>query len=150
MNSKAKLCSVAILAYMLSCSAPKELVYNKYKNLTIEKLGFGNTAIRLDLEYFNPNNFGLQLKRSELDITLNGTYLGRSTSDTFINIPKRDTFTLPIKFEVDMKNLFKNAFTTLGGNEVLVKVNGKIKIGKANVYMRMPIDYEGKHKFSVF
>lgn len=138
------------MACFISCSAPKELVYNQYKNLEIEKLGFGNSTVRLDLEYYNPNNFGLQLRRTELDIALNGSYLGRSASDTLINIPRRDTFTLPIKFNVDMKNLFKNAFNTLSGNEVTIKVTGKIKIGKANVFMNMPINYEGKHRFSVF
>ncbi len=150
MKQSWRIFSIVILAGFLSCSSPQELVYNRYKNLQIEKIGFGNSAVRLDLEYYNPNYFGLQLKRSELDITLNGAYLGKSTSDTLIYIPRRDTFTLPIKFEVDMKNLFKNAFTTLGGKEVLVKVNGKIKVGKANVYMSMPIDYEGKHSFSIF
>ncbi len=122
---------------------------NKYKNFKIERIGFGSSAVTLDLEYFNPNNFGLQLRRTELDIFLNGTYLGKSISDTMINIPGRDTFTLPIKFAVDMKNLFKNAWSAIAGNEVLVKVNGRISIGKANVFMSMPIDYEGKHKFSI-
>jgi LEA14-like dessication related protein len=138
------------MAYFSSCSVPKEIVYNQYKNLEIERLGFENSTVRLDLEYYNPNNFGLQLRRTELEITVNGSYLGKSVSDTLINIPRRDTFTLPIKFDVDMKNLFKNAFSTLSGNEITVKVFGKLKIGKSNVFMNMPINYEGKHKFSVF
>ncbi|MEO7800801.1 MAG: LEA type 2 family protein, partial [Ginsengibacter sp.] len=124
--------------------------YSQYKNLEIESLGFEKSTVRLDLEYFNPNNFSLQLRRTELDINVNGSYLGKSISDTLINIPRRDTFTLPIKFDVDMKNLFKNAFNTLAGNEIIVKVSGKLKIGKANVFMNMPVHYEGKHKFSVF
>lgn len=141
---------VAIMACLVSCSSPKEIVYNQYKNLKIESLGFEKSTVRLDLEYYNPNNFGLQLRRTELDVNLNGSYLGRSISDTLINIARRDTFTIPIRFDVDMKNLFKNAFNTLSGNEITVKVSGKIKIGKANVFMSMPINYEGKHKFSVF
>lgn len=141
---------VAIMACLTSCSSPKEIVYNQYKNLKIESLGFEKSTVRLDLEYYNPNNFGLQLRRTELDVNVNGSYLGRSISDTLINIARRDTFTIPIRFDVDMKNLFKNAFNTLSGNEITVKVSGKIKIGKANVFMSMPINYEGKHKFSVF
>lgn len=141
---------VAIMACLASCSSPKEIVYNQYKNLKIESLGFEKSTVRLDLEYYNPNNFGLQLRRTELDVNVNGSYLGRSISDTLITIARRDTFTIPIRFDVDMKNLFKNAFNTLSGNEITVKVSGKIKIGKANVFMSMPINYEGKHKFSVF
>lgn len=104
----------------------------------------------MDLEYFNPNNFGLQLKRTELDIFINNNFLGHSSSDTLINIPRRDTFLLPIKFDVDMQNVFKNAFNTLSGNEVSIKVTGRLKLGKANVFMSMPVSYEGKHKFSLF
>ncbi|MEO6452778.1 MAG: LEA type 2 family protein [Ginsengibacter sp.] len=138
------------LSALLSCSAPKALVYNDYRNFSIDKLGFTSSEVRLDLEYYNPNNFGLQLKRTELDIFINNTFLGHSASDSLINIPRRDTFLIPIKFTADMHNLFKNALTTLAGNEVLIKVNGKIKVGKANVFMSMPITYEGKHKFSLF
>jgi hypothetical protein len=51
---------------------------------------------------------------------------------------------------MDMKNVFKNAWNTMIGNEVTVKVTGKVKVGKGNVFMSMPVNYEGKHKFSLF
>src|SRR5688572_11025625 len=86
--------SFLILAFT-SCSAPKALVYTDYKNFEIESFGFTNSQVKLDLEYFNPNSFGLQLKRTELDIFINNNFLGHSYSDTLINIPRRDTFLLP-------------------------------------------------------
>jgi len=132
------------------CHAPKEFVYQDYKNFHIKKMGFNNSMVILDLQYFNPNNFGLQLKKTDLDIYIDNNFLGHSATDTLINIPRRDTFLLPIKFAVDMKNVFKNAFNALSGNEVTIKVTGKVKVGKANVFMSMPVNYEGKHKFSFF
>ena len=134
----------------MSCSTPKSLEYYSYRNLSIEKLGFANSEVKLELEYFNPNNFGLQLRRTELDIFINNNFLGHSSSDTLINIPRRDTFLLPIKFAVDMQNLFKNTWNTFAGNEALIKVTGKLKIGKGNIFMSMPVNYEGKYKFSLF
>ena len=149
--SKLKFFPLFFLFYTLtSCSSPKALVYNDYKNFRIENLGFSNTLVKLDLEYVNPNNFGLQLRNSELDIFINNNFLGHSSSDTLINIPRRDTFLLPINFTVDMQNIFKNAFNTFYGNEVSIKVTGKLKLGKANVFMNMPVNYEGKYKFSLF
>jgi len=135
---------------IMSCSTPKALEYINYQNLSIEKLGFTNSEVNLELEYFNPNNFGLQLRRTELDIFINNNFLGHTSSDTLLNIPRRDTFLLPIKFTVDMQNLFKNALNTFAGNEALVKVTGKLKVGKANVFMSMPVNYESKYKFSLF
>ena len=135
---------------ILGCSSPKELEYQSYKNFSLQKLGFNTSRVSLDLQYFNPNNFGLQLRRTDLDIFINDNLLGHSSSDTLINIPRRDTFLLPIKFDTDMKNIIKNAWNSMLGNEVTVKVTGKVKVGKGNVFMSMPVKYEGKHKFSLF
>ena len=50
--------------------------------------------------------------------------------------------------EVDMKNAYKNAVPALFGKEVLVRVIGKVMLGKANVYKSFNVNYEGKQKFS--
>ena len=104
----------------------------------------------MDLKYYNPNNFGLQLKNSDLDIFIDGARFGHSVSDSLIRIPRRDTFFLPIRFDVDMRNLYKNAWNTLRGKEVTVKLTGKLKIGKGNVFMSLPLEYESKDTFSLF
>ena len=135
---------------LLSCSSPKALEYKTYHNFNIEKLGFNNSAISLDLEYYNPNNYGMQLKSTDLDIFINGNLLGHSSLDTLIQIPRRDTFNIPVKFDVDMQNVFKNAWNTLIGKEVLVKLTGKVRVGKANVFMSIPVEYESKQSFSFF
>ena len=135
---------------LLSCSSPKALEYKTYHNFNIEKVGFNNSAISLDLEYYNPNNYGMQLKSTDLDIFINGNLLGHSSLDTLIQIPRRDTFNIPVKFDVDMQNVFKNAWNTLIGKEVLVKLTGKVRVGKANVFMSIPVEYESKQSFSFF
>ncbi len=138
-----------IMAF-LSCSSPKALEYKTYHNFNIEKLGFNNSAVSLDLEYYNPNNYGLQLKSTDLDIFINGNLLGHSSLDTLIRIPRRNTFSIPVKFYVNMQNAFKNAWNTLIGKEVLVRLSGKVKVGKANVFMSIPVEYESKQTFSFF
>jgi LEA14-like dessication related protein len=140
---------ILIMAF-LSCSSPKALEYRTYHNFSIESLGFNKTAISLDLEYYNPNNYGLQLRSTDLDIFVNGNLLGHSSLDTLIHIPRRDTFSIPIKFDVQMQSLLKNAWNTLIGKEVLVRLSGKVKVGKANVFMSFPVDYESKQTFSLF
>ena len=142
---------ILILAtiFLSSCRAPKELEYRDFKNFSIGNVGFTASTVRMDLVYYNPNNFGLQLKNTELDIYINGTFLGHSSQEIQITIPKREEFYLPISVDVDMKNIFKNAFTTLFNTEVTVKITGKLKVGKANVFMGMPVNYEGKQKFTL-
>ena len=147
---KITLSFLALTMVIMSCSSPKALEYRTFSNFSIQKLGFNNTTIKLDLEYYNPNNYGMQLRNSDLDIFIDGNMLGHSTFDTLINIPRRNTFILPIKFDVDMQNIYKNAWSTLTGKEVVVKLTGKLRIGKANVFMSLPVNYESKETFSLF
>lgn len=141
---------IFLILTILSCSSPKELEYRSFNNFSVQKLGFNNSTVGMDILYYNPNNFGMQLKNSDLDIFIDGSLLGHSTFDTLIRIPRRDTFSLPVKFDVNMQNLYKNAWSTLTGKEVTVKLTGKIKIGKANVFMTLPVNYEAKETFSLF
>lgn len=141
---------VVIIFFTPSCQAPKELVYRDFKNLKVEKLGFSATTLKVDLIYYNPNNFGLQLKYTDLDIYIDNNYLGHSSQNYQITIPRLAEFTMPLAIEVDMKNLLKNAIPTLTGKDVMVKVTGKVKLGKANVYKTFPVNYEGVQRFSAF
>ena len=140
---------VVVFAFM-SCSTPKALEYRSYSNFTVEKLGFDYSTVKLNLEYYNPNNFRMQLRNTNLDVFINGKLFGNSSTDTLIQIPKKDTFTLPIKFNVNMQSVYQNALNTLFGKEVLIKVTGKVKVGKANVFMYFPVNYESKETFSLF
>lgn len=125
-------------------------MYRDFKNLKVEQIGFASTTLKLDLVYYNPNNFGLQLKYTDLDIWVDNNYLGHSSQDYQISIPRLAEFTMPLQIEVDMKNLLKNALPTLLGKEVMVKVTGTIKLGKANVFKTFPVLYEGLQRFSTF
>jgi LEA14-like dessication related protein len=135
--------------FMSSCREPKELEYRTFKNLSSEKLGFAASVFSIDLVYYNPNNFGLDLKRTDLDIYIDNNFLGHTTQDFQIHVPKREEFTLPLKISVDMKNAYKNALPALFGKEVMVKVTGTVKVGKANIYKSFKVDYEGKQKFAL-
>lgn len=149
MRKKIIFCLSVILT-LHSCTAPKAVEYKTYHNFSINQLGFNSSTISLDLEYYNPNNFGMQLKNTDLDIFIDGNLLGHSVTDSLIYIPRRGNFIVPVKFNVDMRNAFKNAFNTLIGKEVLVKLAGKVKVGKGNVFMNFPINYESKQTFSMF
>lgn len=138
---------IIMTVLQLSCSTPKPIEYRDFKSFSVDKLGFSQSTVRMDLIYFNPNNVGLQLKRTDLDIFIDGTYLGHTAQEWQITIPKKQEFSIPIKVDVDMKNLLKNGWNTLTKKEVLVKVMGKIKVGKANVFISYPVNYEGRHSF---
>ena len=134
----------------ISCSTLKALEYRDFKNLTISQLGFSSSSVKMDLVYYNPNNFGLQLSRTDLDIYINNTLLGHTTQEYQVTIPAREEFSIPIQIDVDMKNLLKNAVVTFFNKQVLVKLTGTVKVGKANVFKNFPVSYEGNQQYSLF
>lgn len=142
--------AIVLTILLNSCSTPKDLEYRDFKNFTVEKMGFSSSAIKMDLIYYNPNNFGLQLKRTDLDIYIDSTYLGHTSQEYQITIPKLREFTLPISVDVDMKNLLKNALNTAFKKEVTVKITGTVKVGKMNVYKSFAVDYTGNHTIDLF
>jgi len=139
-----------LLLSNFSCSTPKAIEYRDFSNFKIQKFGFEKSQVKMDLRYYNPNNFGLQLRQTDVTIEVNGTFLGGAAQDYQINIPKKSDFTIPLVIDLEMKNLLKNSWTSLTNKEVTVKVSGKVKVGKANIFISYPIAYEGKHRFSFF
>lgn len=134
----------------MACSPPRALEYRTYHNLELRNLGFDHSTLYLELEYYNPNNFGMRLKKTDLDVYINGVFLGHSLSDTIINIPKRNTFLLPVEFDVNMQNAFKNAWNTIRGKEIAIRLTGKVLVGKGNLNISFPVEYETKQAFSFF
>ena len=134
---------------MSSCREPRDLEFREFHNLSLEKLGFAGATLKVDLVYYNPNNFGLELNRTDLDIYIDSSYLGHSSQDLQVAIPKRDIFTIPLKVELDMKNLLKNGIIGLMNKQVNVRLLGKVKVGKAGVYKSFNVDYQTVQNFSL-
>lgn len=134
----------------VSCVTPKVLEYRNYNNIRFENVGFATTTLKIDLNYFNPNNFSLKLKSTDLDIFINNIYLGNTYQEYQIDIPKFNEFAIPLNINVDMKNILKNSLHAFANKEVTIKISGSIKIGKANTFISFPVNYEEKQQFSIY
>jgi LEA14-like dessication related protein len=141
---------LCLSSLLVSCGPPKALEYRDFKNFTIEKLGFSTSAVKMELVYFNPNNYGLQLKRTDLDIYINDVLMGHTSQDYQITIPRKEEFSIPIKVDVDMQNLLKNSLNVMVKKQVMVKLTGSVKVGKANVFISFPVNYQELETFSLF
>lgn len=127
-------------------SSIKEPNFAGARNFSIEKLGLQESYIGMDLHYFNPNNFKLTLKRADLDVFLENRFVGQTQLDTLLEIPARDSFSIPVKMGVNMKNLFPNLLTLALKDEVEVKLEGSAKVTRSGITLNIPVHYTGKHK----
>ncbi len=144
-----KILYILLILTIISCKKPQGFDYRDVKNLKVQQVGFDKTMLSLDLIYFNPNNFGVTLKNVDCDIFINNNLLGHFILDTIMKIEKKSEFTLPSKINVDMKNVYKNAFSVIFNKEVEINVKGTSKVSKVGITIKVPFDYKGKHKLSI-
>ena len=106
--------------------------------------------ISANLNYFNSNSTAVILNKTDIDIYINNTLLGHSSQNFQLKVKSKSNFTIPIKVEIDMKNLLKNTFSSLLNKQVTMRIVGKIKVGKGYFYKTFPIDYSTKQELSLF
>jgi len=136
--------------FTTGCNKPQSFEYRGMQNFKIDSVGLVNSKISLDLVYFNPNNFGVELRNVTCDVYINHNYLGKYMLDTLMHIPKRAEFFVPSSMQVDMKNVFKNAFGALLSSQVLVELKGTTRLGKAGIFITVPFNYSAMQTFSLF
>lgn len=134
----------------LSCSKPQGFEYRDLKNFKVNNWGFDKSNISMDLIYFNPNSFGVDLKKVDCDLYLDNNYVGKFSLDTIMHIQRNSEFSLPAKMDVDMRNIFKNSVNVLFSREVLVGAKGSTRVGKGGIFVTVPFNYEGRHKVDLF
>jgi LEA14-like dessication related protein len=146
-----KLVSVATVFLFLisSCSKPVSPKYLGYQNLRMEKMGFTNNVIAIDVKLFNPNRYPLQLKSASLDMYINNAFLGHSALDSLIVLPARDTSYIPLRLEASAKDILSNTAKILLNPNVKVKINGSAKAGRGGFFINVPIDYEGMQRIDL-
>ncbi|HEY0678353.1 MAG TPA: LEA type 2 family protein [Chitinophagaceae bacterium] len=131
------------------CGKPKEPDYIDFQNLRLTKAGVDKSVLSLDLRYYNPNDFRMQLKEAAVDVYFNDKFVGHSMLDSLIDIPRRDTFSIPVLMELKLKDVLSNAARLLLNPDVMVKLNGKARLGKGGIFMNVPINYEGKQRIDL-
>lgn len=141
---------LAIWGMASSCEKMKDLQFVRVAGVDFEGLSFTKSIVRMTLAYYNPNNFNLQLKDANFDVFFDDTPVGHSIQDTVIRIPAKDTFYFPVKLEVNMENVFKNALSVLGNKEVTIKATGNCKVGKGGIYLPFPIKCETRQPLKFF
>lgn len=135
---------------VLSCSKPLSPTYLGYEPFRVEKVGFSNNVIATQVKLYNPNNYPLKVKSASVELFINNNFLGRSTIDSLIELPAKDTTYVPLRLQASAKDLLGNAAKILLNPNVKVKITGSAKAGRGSFFVNVPIDYEGMQKIELF
>lgn len=143
------LLTLLVIVALTACQKPQAFDYRSVKNVKLEKLGFEKSTLNMDLVYYNPNNFGVDLRKVDCDIYIDNHYLGKYKLDTLMHIQRKAEFVLPSRIQVDMQGIFKNVLTVLFNKEVLLNVKGTTRVGKAGFFKTISFNYEARHKIDL-
>ena len=135
---------LSLLIVVVSCKKPKAPEYVGVENIEVRSFGFQETKLGVKVKMFNPNNQRLQVKSADLDLFVNNELLGHSLLDSVIDIPKMDTFFIPLEVSVQTLSTAARMVQSLADTSVMLKVTGTARLGKSGVFMNYPINYEGK------
>jgi LEA14-like dessication related protein len=107
----------------------------------------GQASINTDLVFNNPNAFGLQVKDADLKIFINDVYVADAAQPQQVNIGARTNFTLPVTASFDASKILSTALSLLGKKQVNYSIQGGIRVGKQNLFVRVPVSFSDVYKF---
>jgi pectate lyase len=89
MNRNIFLLVLLLIVVFTSCKKPQGFDYRAVRNVEIKSLGFDKSSLNMDLVYFNPNQFGVDLRKVDCDIYVDNNYLGKYKLDTILHSARR-------------------------------------------------------------
>lgn len=150
MKRRTGLASLLITSLLLlqACAGPKALEYRELKGFRLHSASLQQATIVVDLQFYNPNSYGLRLKNGDVDAYLNGKFVGKARLDEGVAVPARDTFTMPVTITAPLAGLVGNAVNLLTKQEQLipVRLEGAIRAGKGGVFVPVKVHYEGTQR----
>ena len=89
----------------------------------------------------------MELKKGDVNVYLNDQLANHYVMDSSINIPKKDTFYVPLNLKISAKILISSAIRMLmNDNTVKVRLEGSIRVKRGAISFNVPINYEVEQK----
>jgi len=128
----------------------KEPEYRDIREIKLIEIGLLQSTAGVDLVYYNPNNFGVQVAEARGDVYVDNQFLGRFGLKDIVQVHKKSEFVLPAIIKLDMIGAIKNQREIYKKKEVLVRIDGMARLTKAGFSRDLPIKYEGMQNIERF
>jgi LEA14-like dessication related protein len=141
----------AILSFsfflVVSCSPVEEVRIGPATGIEINGLSGKQISFKVMVKIENPNRQSFTLRALDLDVLLNGIYIGKIRSTEKVNIPKRSSqvYTFPLSAELKSLSLSIFALTDLFLHRYIdVELKGMAKINSGLMRKTIPINEQEK------
>ena len=136
-----------------SCSIQEVSVGNP-KDIKLNSLSFSGISISGKIPVNNPNQFGFNLSRVKLDVSVNGIPIGCINRKERIHISPRSNNSYPINYDASFKDIVKDPMAlkdALTKGSATVKLSGYVKVSKFIVSKKIKVEHtENMSRFKFF
>ena len=143
---------ITAVVFLSSCSTAnvKEPVYREIREVRLIQAGLLQSTAGIDLVYYNPNNFGVQVEEARGDVYIDSIFFGRFGLGEIVQVNKNAEFTIPAIVKVDMIGILKNQRDLLKKKEAFIRINGMARLRKAGFTKEIPIKFENMENIERF
>lgn len=131
---------------LTSCFSYKEVVMHDIVDVEVKRLDAKGVSLTALVKLENPNGYRIHVKDPDVDLYLNGTYVGKGYLDTNLVLPRRSNMVHRVPLHAEFKGL--NLLVVMLGSalsgEATIGAKGTV-LGQAGLLRkRYPFELEEK------
>jgi len=133
------------IVFLTSCFDYEDVEFKGVQNIGLEGRSGGNITVRIDMKVKNPNNYNIKIKKSSLDVFVNGSKIGKTKIKNNIVLKKNHQEVYPLFLTLSEKELKGSALSSIGSllrGSMKVRIKGNIKAKVYGFGKKFPIDVE--------
>ena len=136
---------IPIAFVFVSCSSEKikEPEYREIRDIKIVDVSLLKTTAKLNMVYYNPNSFGVQVSDASGEFYIDDIHIGRFELDDQVQVKKRKEFIVPTLVKLNNLNAIANHKDIINKKNAKVRIEGLARVKKAGIVKEVPIKYEG-------
>lgn len=126
------------------CLSYKEVAMHHIEDVEVKRLDAKGLHLTALVQLENPNGYRIHVKNPDVDLYLNGTYVGKGYLDTNLVLPKRSNMIhrVPLHAEFKGLNLLMVMLSSALTGEARIGAKGSV-VGQAGLLRkRFPFDVE--------
>ena len=130
---------------LASCNSGiiKEPEYREIRDVRLISVGLLQTTAGLNLIYYNPNRYGIQLNDASGKVYVDDIFLGRFDMEHDVKVLKTSDFVVPAIIKLDNFSVLTNHHDIWNKKEAMIRIDGIARVKKAGITKEVPIRYEG-------
>ena len=135
---------IIAVIFLASCKTAdlKEPEYRDIRNARLIEAGLLQSTAGIDLVYYNPNNYSVNVSQARGEVYIDNKYVGRLELAEKVSVKKNAEFVLPALIKLDNVSVIKNQSDIYNRKEVLLRIEGMATLNKSGFSKELPFKYE--------